>query len=318
MKDPVFIVGPHRSGSTLWHNLISISPGVFRLTEPRFLTRPGQKDFADFLKNEVNGLATDRDVERMVELCFSRTAPPGLESAFWRFEGIEAADDPGMRKQVETRVKESGRSLGEVARIILEEITRASGYSRACVKFPVDAGHIPQLFEWFPDCRVVHITRDPRALAVSKSNDPSGTAIRIREHPSISWLIKKQMVLLEIAQYWWTGRLHLRYERFPNYRLFHYEDLLSEPRATLMDLCEFADLEFQEEMLEPQTGRHEHQPSSITGKRQKAFDTAAATRWREVISPFDAWLVSKLTRSSMKNLGYNPEEHPIFKASSDG
>jgi hypothetical protein len=313
MQSPIFIVGPHRSGSTFWHNLIAMSPGILRLTDPRFLSRPGQRDFKFFLNTQARDLSTEEDIEKMVELCFSKKSIPGLEGAFWRFEGIEGAESPELRKEIARRIKDSDRSLGAIAKAILEEITRFSGYDRTCVKFPVDVGHIPELIEWFPDCKIIHITRDPRALAMSKSNDPSGTAIKVVEHPRLAWLIKKAMVWLTIVQYRRSAKLHLRFKQLSNYRLFRFEDLLAEPERVLRELCEFIETDFSEEMLEPQKGRHEHQPSSLTGKRQKAFDTKAGTRWETVISPIDNLMIFSLTKASMRKLDYNPKTHPIFR-----
>ena len=66
--------------------------------------------------------------------------------------------------------------------------------------------------------------------------------------------------------------MHLQLECLNNYRLFRYEDLLADPERVLRELCDFIETDFTEEMLEPQKGRHEHQPSSLTGKQQKAFD----------------------------------------------
>jgi Sulfotransferase family len=318
MKHPIFIVGPHRGGSTLWHNLIAMCPGIMRLADPRFLGYRGQRDFRFFLKTQARTLSTPEDVNTLVELLFSRKNMPGLEGAFWRFEGISAVDNSELRREVARRIMESNRSIGAIARILIEEITRFSGCERACMKFPVDVGHIPELMEWFPDCKIVHITRDPRALAMSKSNDPSGTAIKVVEHPSFAWLIRKVAVWSTIIQYRLGAKLHLQFKELPNYRLFRYEDLLADPERVLRELCEFIETDFREEMLEPQKGRHEHQPSSLTGKRQKAFDPAAATRWRTVISRSDYWLISLLTRRSMKKLGYNPKTHPIFRRSQQG
>jgi hypothetical protein len=312
MKSPIFIVGPHRGGSTLWHNLIAMCPGIVRLADPRFLGRRGQRDFRFFLNTQARTLSTAEDVNTLVGLFFSKKNIPGLEGAFWRFEGVPAVDDHGLRKEIARRIMDSDRSIGAMARILIEEITRSSGCERPCVKFPVDVAHIPELIEWFPDCKIVHITRDPRALAVSKSNDPSGTAIKVLEHPRVGWLIRKLAVWSTIAQYRLSAKMHLQLEGLNNYRLFRYEDLLADPERALRELCDFIETDFSEEMLEPQKGRHEHQPSSLTGKRQKAFDPAAATRWRSVISRADYWLISSLTRRSMKQLGYNPKTHPIF------
>jgi len=313
MRSPIFIIGPHRSGSTLWHNVIAMCPGVMRLTDPRFLSDRTHKDFRYFLETQVGDLASDQNVDKMVELCFSKKELPGLNSTFWRFKNIQAVNDPGLRREIARRIRQSDRSLGAIARIFIEEITRFSGCDRACVKFPVDVGHISELFQWFPDCRIVHITRDPRAMAMSKTNDPSGTAIKILEHPRLAWLIRKLSVWLVIAQYRRTARTHWRFRHLGNYKLFRYEDLLAEPEKTLRELCGFIQVEFTEDLLHPEKGVHEHQPSSLTGKQRKAFDASAAVRWQEVIPAFDKWLITSLTKRSMRTLGYDPATHPIFR-----
>lgn len=314
MTPPVFIVGPHRAGSTLWHNLIAMCPGMLRLAEPRFRGAPRQRDFRLFLGRYLADRYADPLV--MAERCFSRVPTRGLDGAFWRFEGIPAVDNPQLKHRVAERVGGSDRSLGSVARIIIEELTQFSGCVRACVKFPVDVRHTAKLFEWFPGCKVVHITRDPRGLAMSKSNDPSGTALKIKRHPGFSWLLRKAALLHVIKEYQAAARLHQKLERVSGYRLFRYEDLLAHPEKTIRELCDFIGVDFSADMLRPEKGRHEHQPSSLTGKQQKAFDRAAAVRWQKVISPIDNLLILALTSKSMKRLGYNPDAHPIFRKES--
>ena len=313
MKAPIFIVGPHRSGSTLWHNLVVMCPGVMRLTDPRFLSDWRHKDFRYFLRASVGDLSVDQNVDKMVELCLAKKNLPGLDSTFWRFENIAAANDPGLKETISRQIKKSDRSLGGIARIFIEEITRFSGCDRACVKFPVDIGHIPELLAWFPDCKIMHITRDPRALAMSKTNDPSGTAIKVLQHPRTAWIIKKVSVWLAITLYRRTSRLHLLFRHLNNYRLFRYEDLLAEPEKTLRDLCQFIDVEFTDDLLHPEAGIHLHQASSLTGKQKKAFDPGAAVRWQDVIPTVDKRLITILTKRAMKIMEYDPDTHPIFR-----
>ena len=315
MKSPIFIVGPHRSGSTLWHNVISMCRGITRLTDPRFLSEGRHKDFKYFLETQAGDLRIDENVDRMVEMCFAQKNLPGLDSTFWRFENIDAIKNPELKKEIARRIKKSDRSLGAIAGILIEEITRFSGGEQACVKFPLDIGHVPELPQWFPGCKILHITRDPRAMAMSKTNDPSGTAIKVLQHPRLAWTIRKLTIWFVIAQYRSTSRLHLQYKNLPNYRLFRYEDLLARPEMVLRELCEFIEVDFTEDLLHPEKGRHEHQPSSLTGKQRKAFDAEAAIRWQTLIPFFDKWLITTLTKRSMKRFGYDPQTHPIFRMS---
>lgn len=231
----------------------------------------------------------------------------------WRFRDTDIVQQPGLSREVARRIKHSDRSLGAVARIVIEELTRFAGCSRACVKFPVDVRYIAELMNWFPEGKVVHITRDPRGLAMSKSNDPSGTAPMVRKHPYLSWVIRKAAVGLVISQYRRSARLHQRLSRRLNYQLFRYEDLLADPERTLRELCDFIEEPFFPELLEPQKGRHEHQPSSLTGKKEKGFDAAAAIRWQYIIPALDNVAIRVATKGSMDILGYVPETHPIFR-----
>jgi len=161
-----------------------------RLTDPRFLSERRHKDFKHFLKTHAGDLSIDGNVDRMVEMCFSKQGIPGLDATFWRFENIDVVKNPELKKEVSREIKRSDRSLGAIARILIEKITEFSGCERACVKFPVDVGHLAELLAWFPDCKIVHISRDPRAMAMSKTNDPSGTAIRVLQHPRLARLIR--------------------------------------------------------------------------------------------------------------------------------
>ena len=283
------------------------------MTDPRFLSSWRHKDLRYYLKTRAGDLSKDENVDRLVAAFFAKKNPPGLDSTFWRFENIDAINNPELATEMARAIKQSDRTLGSIARILLEKITEFSGYERTCVKFPVDVKYTPELMEWFPDCRVVHITRDPRAMAMSKTNDPSGTAKKVLAHPRLAGLIRKSAIWFVIAQYQSTSRLHVRFRHLQNYQLFKYEDLLAEPEKVLRELCAFIGTEFTPDMLQPQKGRHEHQPSSLTGKQQKAFDASAAIRWQSVISAFDKSLITRLTRRSMQRLGYEPENHPIFR-----
>lgn len=147
---------------------------------------------------------------------------------------------------------------------------------------------------------------------MSKTNDPSGTALRVQQHPRLARIIRKVAVWSVIARYRRASLIHLRYRHLPNYKLFRYEDLLADPEPTLRDVCAFIEAPYGPALLHPETGIHQHQPSSLTGKQQKALDAKAAVRWRSTITRTDNFLISILTGPSMKRFAYNPEKHPIF------
>ena len=150
---------------------------------------------------------------------------------------------------------------------------------------------------------IVFITRDPRSLAASKSNDPHGVANAITNHPWMKSFLPFLGKYFAVFQYIWTSHLHLRYDGMPNYSLFKYEDLMSNSEETVKDLCEFCDLDYHPSMLNPSAG----QPSSITGKKASGIDSSRAEGWRKILSSRESRFIEFLTRGSMKRFGYQPD-----------
>ncbi|MGA1869161.1 MAG: sulfotransferase family protein [bacterium] len=306
MENPIFIVGLPRSGSTLWLNILAQNPKIYRMGEMLFLT-PWRKDFRYFLKKQVGDLSCERNIEKMIELIFSRKQLPGITGSFWHYD-IEKVIDHHLKKVLFSKIRESDKSLESIFKIIIEEITAFKGYSRCCMKFPVYVNYVPQLRKWYPQCKIIHIIRDPRAMAISRINDPGGTQIKIKKYPRLSSIIKNIMIFFVIVQYIWTSKLHCKYKAIDNYALFRYEDLLAEPESVVKKLCEFTELNFEPEMCDPKAG----QASSVTGEKRKGFNKKAATHWRKVISSFEERVILLLTKASMRRFEYDPQNHPIF------
>jgi hypothetical protein len=308
MDSPIFIIGLPRSGSTLWHNVIAKNQNILRLAEMHFLN-PWRRDFTYFLKHSTGGLSTDQQIKNMIDGIFSKNSIDGITGPFWRFENIKAATHPKIKDILIDKILNSDRSLKSIFKIIIEEITYLSGFNRCCLKFPVYPNHLIHLVECYPQCKIIHIIRDPRAMAISRTNDPGGTAKIIAKYPKIAPIIKKIMMLFVVLQYIWTSKLHLKFKFLQNYRLYNYEDLLTIPEATIKDLCRFAEIDFLPAMLDPEKG----QASSVTGIKQKGFNKKSATHWQHVISPVENKIITFLTKKSMKRFDYEPNTHPIYR-----
>lgn len=298
---PIFIVGLGRSGSTLWQNIITHNPKILRIGEMHYLA-PFRKDFRWFCSKYVGDLKKDENIEKMVELLFSNKVVKGIHGWFWEKE-IKKVDNQKIKDAICIKIKKSKRSVEEIFKIIIKEYAKCYKVERCCIKFPVYPNFIPELIRWYPGCKIVHITRDPRATAVSKTNDSEGTRRKIEKYPCLKWFIEKTMIYFVTYQYWWTSKIHLECEKNENYALFKYEDLLADPECVVKKLCEFIGIGFKPGMLNPKKG----QESSITRKKVGGIDKEAANRWEKVISPFDKWMITVITRNSMKRFGYEPK-----------
>jgi hypothetical protein len=304
MKSPIFIVGLPRTGSTLWHNVFGRNVKLCRIGEMHYLT-PVKKDFRYFVKKSVGDLSEDERVRHMFDLIFSKEKINGITEAFWEYD-IGKIEGEKLKERMIAETLKTDRSIESLFKVITEQFVFYKQRERGAIKFPVYVNLIPRLVEWYPDCKIMHIIRDPRAIAVSRKNDPAGTAKKVKKYPYLSYFIRWIMVLYVSGQYIWSSRLHKTYKKsYDNYRLFKYEDLLINPEETIRDLCEFTDVEFQENMLHPGEG----QASSITNEKKEGFDKSAAFRWMKHIKPTEKRIVTCLTRRSMRRFDYHPEKY---------
>ena len=299
MEKPIFIIGLPRSGSTLWLNVLAQNKKICRIGEMHYLT-PFKKDFRHFIKKNIGDLSYDENIRKMVDLILSRKRIPGIHESFWYYD-IGNIQDVNIDYLLKKKLLQSDRSLGSLFKIIIEEISEIKGHNRCCVKFPVYINYVHKLIQWYPKSKIVHITRDPRAIAISRTNDPGGTENKIRNYPHRAYIIKKSMIYFVAMQYVWASKLHCRYKGMNNYALFRYEDLLDNPEKVVKKLCSFTEVDFVLKMLDPEEG----QASSVTGKKYRGFNKESATHWKRLISPIDEKILTFFTRGSARRFGYN-------------
>jgi hypothetical protein len=295
---------------------VSKSPDVLRLAESIYLS-PWRRDFRSFLRQHVGDVSRDENLRKMIDIIFSEHDDiPGIATTFWRLRGIKAIGEERLKQIVFERLKDSDRSLSTIFRVLLQAITEFNDRRRCCVSFPVHAHYLPTLMDWFPDATFIFLTRDPRAIAISKTNDPGGTAIYNKRWPYLKYFIRKAMIAFVVMQYIQASRAHVKMQGRPNYLLVHYEDMVMKPVETMKRVCALAGLEFTGEMLEQTADRA--QRSSITGELRLKADPAAASTWKKVITPFEKAMVTALTRRSMERFGVDYDAHPVYAIGVNG
>jgi hypothetical protein len=304
-------MGLPRTGSSLLENTIGRSPGVLELAEVLYLS-PWRHDFPYFVRSRIGDLSRDGNLRKMVDIIFSQhDLIPGITGSFWRMGGgIKAIGEEALKERVFKALQSSDRSYAEILRVLLREITIFNDCRRCLVSFPVYLNHLETLVGWFPGAKVLHITRDPRAIAISKTNDPGGTALYNQRWPYLKYFIRKAMIAFVVVQYIWASRVHARFKGQPNYLLVKYEDFILDPEGTVKQVCAFTEIQFTAEMMQQSEDRA--QRSSISGEVRTKPDARAASKWMDVITRVERLFVTCLCKRSMTRFGFDPETHPIY------
>ena len=156
--EPVFIIGGSRTGSEMLKTMLSMSDELDFVDElflicPRWLHR----DLRTNIREHVGDLAAPGAADRIIDLMFSGK-PYGW---FWTVTE-EKLDRELLRKEL----SREELSLKSIFRAIMIVHARLNQKTRHGAKFPLHYSRADKLVEWFPGCRLIHTTRNPKAIFV--------------------------------------------------------------------------------------------------------------------------------------------------------
>ena len=301
----LFMVGSPRTGSTLLRHVLNRSPHVCLASETHFLKSARRMKLGERLAAAREGTAAHRGPA--VDLLVADLLGP----TFW----------PWLRRNVEPAVFTdrllaidlSERALFD---LLLQLYSEMHCHGRT-VKIrgettPAHLYGLQTLASWFPDAHFIHTFRDPRAIYASRivrsEEGRRGMKARLPQIPAR--LLDPLLAPFEVAEtsrVWLdAARLHRRYERVlgQRYRLVRFEDLVTEPEATLRGVCEFIDIPFDPAILEETVvvGSSFEQDRHAAG----GFDRDSVDRWRDHVHPLVKTWFALVGRRELRRFGYRP------------
>jgi hypothetical protein len=242
VREPLFVLGHYRSGTTYLHNLLSVDP---RFAFPNYY----QAVFpATFLSSEASGsrlgfltprkrpyddvrLGLDAPAEDELALCADTLLSPHMS---WHFPTRD-----GYRRRYLT-LRDAGSAEREAwkgsLRRFAQKLILKSG-RRLVLKSPCHTARVPLILETFPDARFVHIHRDPFAVFRSTRH------MEIEVGPLYQYQ-ERDLTGLDDDILWRYRRMYDAYledrDRIPAGRLTEvaYEDLVRDPVGTLRSVYE--------------------------------------------------------------------------------
>jgi len=272
--------------------ILGKSREVSLVDEMQFRTRAWlHRDLVTDIRKRVGSLQDPGALDRLMELLYSGI-PEG-----WIWSEAERMLNRDMLREELSKEPLTQQSIFDA---ILTTHARMRGKQNKGAKFPVHYSYTQQLLDWYPDCRLIHTTRDPKAVYASQANkylSPDQNAL------ARAFMRFKQFVHINI-QTSWTAHIHRKFCGLPNYRLVRYEDMVMDPEQEIRRICEFLEIEFVEGMLQPQRFGSSYKSAE---QKNQGIDRSSLERWRSSISGFTAGVIDLLHPRALHILGYRDD-----------
>jgi hypothetical protein len=284
----IFVTGASRSGTTVLSRVIGNAEPVETLNELHF--------FGELTQLEVppKPLATERAVQA-VAMTLARHARD-----YWVEQ--PTAQEWMTARRIVSNLEDADLVPANLFALTMAEIVEHSSAARICEQTPRNIYYARQILEAFPNARIVHVMRDPRAVLASQkarhkirklggSNVPSSEVVRL-------WLNYHPFSMLRL---WCSAtREALALQTHERFRIVRYEDLITEPEETIKPLCEFLDLDYSSEMLDvPHWGS-----STVEHSESAGLSSAALDKWQTVLDGAEIAYCERRTRQERKTFAY--------------
>lgn len=240
IKQPIFIIGVGRSGSTVYFDILSHHSEVSWLSEKVLNTFPNKLFFNRWLLHSQRIPIVNRTTRRFLE--------PGECYTFWNslYRGFSTPFRDLEAQDVTNRTRE--RIVSALEQVAIEErgrlLVKITGWNR--IRF---------LNEIFPDALFIHVKRDPRAVMNSFLNVDFWSGWRGAMNWRMGEISQQQNEELKRFHYSFVAlagiKLELLHKAYllsknsiDNSRLLEvqYEDLCADPVAIMDESVKFCGL----------------------------------------------------------------------------
>ena len=283
-RDPVFIVGVQRSGTTLvaamlaGHSKLSCGP------ETHFFRRLAKQDTHEL----VEPGNWPRPALRFI--CSIK------HSGFDDCESMHLIEKYELeRDQIESYLEGCDPGVPGIIASVTEQFMKREGKTRWVEKTPDHIEYLHSIRRHFPASPIIRMIRDPRDVALSLTRVP--------------WGAKSFM---EGVLYW--KRLDdVSAPFFAADDLCHtlrFEDLLENPSESLEGLCEFIGEEFEPQMLDTGSAGKKINSRSVPwkAKASEPLDASRSCAWRRELRRDENRLVEGIVGDRLDAYGYSRDE----------
>jgi hypothetical protein len=185
---------------------------------------------------------------------------------------------------------------------LYREYASQHGASRWGDKSPIYTSHIEEISQIVPGAQFIHIIRDGRDVSLSMLKSYEGPRFFYVDlcYATRSWKRRVQ-----------DARNAGKKLGPDEYLEVRYEELISDTKRVLEEICEFIGEDFSEEMLHPEkVASTMYHSKGIHGSTRSAPAADNTQKWKREMSESDVRLFSALAGDLLEELGYEVDRTP--------
>lgn len=286
---PFFVIGVHRSGTTMLRYMLSSGRRIFIPPESDFIPR-------FFASQPLAPVRRDR-AARILSALFTEHQYR-LFAREWREDRPTVDDLLGPADAC---------TPGQFLDRLFTAYAAGHGAVRWGDKTPIYTNYMPLLHDMLPHAKFVHIIRDGRDVATSMVEKWG----RREWHVDLYWSMRTWARRLRAARD--AGR-----KLGPDFYLeVQYEQLASDPEPHLRQICQFIGEPFDPRMTQPQETARQwiEKDNPFHSRLHTAPNAERCLRWKAGMSPEDQRLCLHVAADLLAELGYpTPDPGPLTRA----
>lgn len=172
-----------------------------------------------------------------------------------------------------------------------------------CEKTPQNVFYMKEIFDIFPNAKIINMVRDPRAVMLSQKNKWN------RRKLGAWYITKKESIRLRINYHpitlskLWNAAINAAQQHKKDSRVYTviFEQLIENPKEEIKNICTHIGVEYHAEMLQITQESSSIEPDS----KEKGFKKERVVSWKKGgLNATEIWLCEKLTKNNMLLHGF--------------
>lgn len=195
----------------------------------------------------------------------------------------------------------------DVYHAVLMYLTHRAGKTIACEKTPQNLFYLREILSLYPNCHVINLVRDPRAILLSQKTKWQRKASNdsyLRQHKKEVRRLRINYHPITISKLWSSAITEAeQYVNHPRVISIRFEDIVQQPSLEIQRICDFVNVSYEPEMQNVEFGG-----SSVVlpaGDKIYGIQRRDERSWERGLSAEEIFICQKISGHHMRRYGYD-------------